>query len=81
MKTKLLVGSSADYEVRLDGKAVGTGKGTGKEVRPDQDALRRDAAGGQAHADGRGEGRRRAGASYARFLDPDRKLRYPDAEK
>src|SRR5207302_1676547 len=36
MKTTLLIGSSADYEVRLDGKPVGVGKGTGKDTRPDQ---------------------------------------------
>ena len=27
LKTRLLVGSSADYEVRLDGKPIGTGEG------------------------------------------------------
>jgi putative membrane-bound dehydrogenase-like protein len=76
-KTQLLVGSSADFEVRLDGKAVGTGKGTGKQVQPDQvgfevvlpkgtHKLTVVAKGGAAQA------------VYARFLDPDRKLRYPD---
>ncbi len=39
VKTKLLIGSSANYEVQIDGKSIGTGKGAGKEVRPDHDAF------------------------------------------
>src|SRR5205823_9726744 len=30
VKTVLMVGSSAEYEVRLDGKLIGTGKGIGR---------------------------------------------------
>jgi putative membrane-bound dehydrogenase-like protein len=78
MKTQLLVGSSADFEVRLDGQAVGTGKGTGKQVQPDQVGFEVVLPKG-AHKltvvvkGGAGQ------AVYARFLDPDRKLRYPDS--
>jgi putative heme-binding domain-containing protein len=77
IKTQLLVGSSTDFEVRLDGRAVGTGKGTGKQVQPDQVGFEVVLPKG-AHkltvvAKG-GIGQ----AVYARFLDPDRKLRYPD---
>jgi hypothetical protein len=78
MKTKLLVGSSADYEVRLDGKPIGTGKGTGKQLQPDQAAFDMALPTGKhtltiVVKGGAGN------ALHARFLDPDRKLRYPDA--
>ncbi|MFO0822973.1 MAG: c-type cytochrome [Gemmataceae bacterium] len=77
LKTKLLVGSSADYEVRLDGKPLGTGKGTGKQLRPDQDGHDVALTAGKhtltiAVKGGAGN------ALFARFLDPDRKLKYPD---
>ena len=77
VKTKLLVGSSADYEVRLDGKVIGLGKGTGKQLRPDQDAFDVTLPAGKhtltiAVKGGAGN------ALHARFLDPDRKLRHPD---
>ncbi len=78
IKTKLLVGSSADYEVRLNGKTLGVGRGTGKNLRPDQDAFDVTLPAGTnrliivAKPSGAGH------ALFARFLDPDRKLRYPD---
>ena len=79
MKTTLLVGSSADYEVRLNGEAVGTGKGTGKQVGPDQAsfavALPKGTHKLAVVVKGGGAGQ----VLFARFLDPDRKLRYPDA--
>ena len=77
MKTALLVGSSADFEVRLDGNVIGTGKGAGKDARPDAAAFEVALP----------KGRHKLtvtiksggpGAVYARFADPDRKLRYPD---
>ncbi|MDB5312565.1 MAG: Cytochrome c [Gemmataceae bacterium] len=77
VKTALLVGSAADYEVRLDGKVIGTGKGTGKQVQPDQAGFELVLPKGThkvavvAKAGG--------GVVFARFTDPDRKLRYPDA--
>ena len=78
LKTRLLVGSSADYEVRLDGKPIGTAKGTGKELRPDHDSFDVTLPAGEhtlAIVVKGGAGQ----ALFARFLDPDRKLRYPDA--
>jgi putative membrane-bound dehydrogenase-like protein len=77
MKTKLLIGSSADYEVRLDGKAIGTGKGAGKQLRPDQDGFDVALSAGKhtltvVVKGGAGN------ALYARFLDSDRKLKYVD---
>ena len=77
LKTKLLIGSSADYEVRLDGKAIGTGKGTGKQVQPDQAGFEVVLPTGTHTLTIVLKGG--AGNSlYARFLDPDRKLRYAD---
>lgn len=77
LKTKLLVGSTGDYEVRLDGKVIGTGKGGGKDVRSDRDSFDITLPAGK-HTLAivvKGAGPH---AVYARFLDPDRKLRYPD---
>lgn len=76
LKLTLLVGASADFEVRIDGKAAGVGKGSGDRVRPDEVALEVTLPAGEhtvtiaARAGG--------GSVYARFADPDRKLRYPD---
>jgi len=77
LKTKLLIGSSGDYEVRLDGKPIGTGKGTGKQLRPDQDGFDVVLPAGKhtltiVVKSGTGN------ALHARFLDPDRKLQYLD---
>jgi putative heme-binding domain-containing protein len=80
VKTKLLIGSSADYEVRLNGKAVGAGRGTGKDLRPDQDSHDVTLPAGKHTLSVVVKG----GANNAlavRFLDPDRKLRYPDVGK
>jgi len=76
MKTVLLVGSSADYDVRLNGKPIGSGKGTGSKVAPDQASFEVTIPKGThtvtiaAKSGG--------GVVFARFADPDRKLRYPD---
>jgi putative membrane-bound dehydrogenase-like protein len=77
VKTRLLVGSSADFEVRLDGKPIGTGKGMGKQVQPDQAAFEVALEPGKHTVSLvlKGTGQQ---AVHARFLDPDRKLQYPD---
>lgn len=77
VKTKLLVGSTGDYEVRLDGKAISTGKGAGKDIRPDRDSFDVTLSAGKHTLTVvvKGTG---GGAVFARFLDPDRKLKYPD---
>ncbi|MBA4189855.1 MAG: hypothetical protein C0467_17875 [Planctomycetaceae bacterium] len=77
LKTKLLIGSSGDFEVRLDGKPIGMGKGTGKQMRPDENSFDVALTAGKhtltvVVKSGTGN------ALYARFLDPDRKLQYPD---
>jgi putative heme-binding domain-containing protein len=77
LKTTLLLGSSADYEVRLNGTSLGTGKGGGKQAAPDQASFAVTLpAGTHTLAIVAKNG---GGVAYARFLDPDRKLRYPDA--
>ncbi|HXD87246.1 MAG TPA: PVC-type heme-binding CxxCH protein, partial [Urbifossiella sp.] len=75
MKTKLLIGSSADFEVRIDGKPIGSGKGTGKDVQPDQAAFDVAFTKGKHTVAILVKG---SGLLYARFADPDRKLRYPE---
>lgn len=76
VKTVLLVGSSHDFEVRLNGKAVGAGKGHGKDVQPDRAAFEVVLPGGThtvavvSKAGG--------GVVYARLADPDRKLQHPE---
>ncbi len=79
---RLLVGSSADYEVSLNGKVVASGKGAGKDVRPDRDGTDVQLPAGEQtlKVTLKGDGPK---VLYARFADPDRKLRYPEppAEK
>lgn len=79
---RLLVGSSADYEVELYGAVVARGKGAGKEVRPDRDGTDVHLPVGELtlKVTLKGDGPK---VLYARFADPDRKLRYPEppAEK
>ena len=77
VKTKLLIGSSGDYEVRLDGKPIGTGTGAGRGVRSDRDGFDLTLPAG-THTLAvvvKGAGPH---ALYARLLDPDRKLTYVD---
>jgi putative membrane-bound dehydrogenase-like protein len=78
MKTKLLIGSSSDYEVRFNGDVIANGKGAGKDVRPDRDSIDLHLPVGKHTLTivVKGAGPH---AVYARFLDPDRKLKYPDA--
>ncbi|HEY1190278.1 MAG TPA: PVC-type heme-binding CxxCH protein [Gemmata sp.] len=77
LKTRLLIGATGDYEVRLNGKPIGTGKGAGKEVRPDRDGFEVTLPEGKSTLAVvvKGTG---TNVVFARFLDPDRKLRYPE---
>jgi hypothetical protein len=38
-KTKLLIGSVDAFEVKLDGKSVGSGAGQGRSIEPDRESL------------------------------------------
>ena len=78
VKTKLLVGSSADYEVQARRQADRRREGDRQAASARSGQLRCDAAGGKhtlAIVVKGGAGN----VLYARFLDPDRKLSYPDA--
>jgi hypothetical protein len=77
-KTVLLIGSSADFEAKLDGKVVGSGKGTGKQVDPDQVRFEVILPKGTHTLSVSANVGMEGGALYARFADPDRKLSYPD---
>lgn len=76
MKTRLQLGSSAALEVKLNGQTVYTGApgspgpdaaSAAVELKAGENVL-------EITARTQGEGQ----AVYARFLDPDRKLRYPE---
>ncbi len=76
LKTKLLIGSSFEFTVELDGKPLGKGTGTGKAVQPDSEGFDVTLSVGEhalriitAEAEA---------VLYARFLDPERKLSYPE---
>ena len=74
---RLLVGSKTDYEVNV-GVTTVKGKGSGRDVAPDQSSVEIKLAKGEnllrftTKASGKGQG------AYLRFHDPDRKLRYPE---
>jgi len=78
LKTKLLIGSSAPFTVELDGKSLGKGTGTGKAIQPDTDGFDVTLPAGEHTlriiiAEGEA-------VLYARFLDPERKLSYPEGK-
>jgi putative membrane-bound dehydrogenase-like protein len=79
VQTQLLVGSSAPFEVQLNGQPVGAGKGTGQRPEPDREAFEVKLPKGTHTLKLTVKPGGSAGGVYARFLDPDRKLRYPDA--
>lgn len=76
LKTRFLIGSTSDFTVKLNGKEIATWKGESKNAAPDQNGFDVVLPKGTHKLtievkDG--------GVIFARFLDPDRKLRYPDA--
>ncbi|HEY8505784.1 MAG TPA: c-type cytochrome [Gemmataceae bacterium] len=78
MKTRLLLGSSADVEVRVNGGPEVRKPATGDEAEPDRAsvdaALRKGVNRVTIALEYEGNGP----VVYARFLDPERKLRYAD---
>jgi putative heme-binding domain-containing protein len=76
--TQLLLGGVGEFEVRLDGQPVGTA--ISKQPVPDQTALDVTVPKG-THRLTIGVKYKGKGAVYARFLDPDRRLRYPEGGK
>jgi putative heme-binding domain-containing protein len=79
LRTKLLIGSRKKVTIRLNGTVIGEVQGTGKEAQPDQGAVDVELRKGKNRISislthkGKGE------SIFARFLDPDRKLIYPDS--
>ncbi|MEJ5274717.1 MAG: PVC-type heme-binding CxxCH protein [Thermogemmata sp.] len=79
LETRLLIGSAAPYEIFLDGQRIGRGTGAAGRVRPDMDAIPVRLSAGKHTVTVRLESVAPQGSPlYLRFLDPDRKLRYPD---
>lgn len=79
LETRLLIGSAAPYEILLDGRRIGQGRGAGGRVRPDMDAIPVRLSAGEHTVTVRLEAvASQGGPLYLRFLDPERKLRYPD---
>ena len=78
-KTKLLIGSSAAFTVELDGKPIGSGKGTGKAIQPDTEGYDVVISAGEHTLKIVVVGTTEA-VLYSRFLDPERKLTYPEAK-
>jgi len=78
IKTKLLIGASYAFTVKLDGKPLGTGAGAGKSTRPDGEAIDVELPKGKHTLTFTTSNSAAAGAAYLRFLDPDRKLSYPE---
>ncbi|MGL6096158.1 MAG: DUF7133 domain-containing protein, partial [Fimbriiglobus sp.] len=79
LKTSLLVGSRDPFEVLLDGKPVGTGKGGGFQVAVDAEAVPVDVPAGKHVVTVRTKYAGDLRGVFVRFLDPDRALSYPDA--
>jgi hypothetical protein len=77
VKTKLLLGIRNDARVIIGDKKYSV-KGSNTNAQPDQVSVDVELPKGESkieirlHSKGKGE------AVYARFLDPDRKLRYPE---
>ena len=78
VKTQLLVGTTAPFEAAVDGKPVGTGKGVGPRPEPDREGFPVELSPG-THTVKLTVNSKQPTGVYVRFLDPDRKLRYPDA--
>ncbi len=81
LATRLLIGSSADYEVELNGRKLGSHRGVGGQVRPDIDAFEVQLPPGRQHLRITLKTGNAPGVLYVRFLDPDRQLRHPDMPK
>jgi putative membrane-bound dehydrogenase-like protein len=78
MRTKLLVGASDPFTVQVDGKPVARGEGTGKRPQPDAEGFDVELPAGKHTLTITVASNGATDAVYARFLDPDRKLSYPE---
>ena len=78
IKTQLLVGSPGAFEVRLDGKSVGTGTGDDLRATPDRAAFPVELSKGTHKFELVVRHKGSGNAVFARLLDPDRKLAYQE---
>jgi putative membrane-bound dehydrogenase-like protein len=78
LRTKLLVGASDPFTVKLDGKEVGKGEGTSKRPQPDTEGFDVELPAGKHTLTITVASNGATDAVFARFLDPDRKLSYPE---
>jgi putative heme-binding domain-containing protein len=78
LRTRLQLGAAQEVEVRLNDKLVYKGKPGGKTAEPDQASVVVELMPGKNRLLFR-VSYQGGGALYARLLDPQRKLRYPEA--
>jgi putative membrane-bound dehydrogenase-like protein len=81
LRTRLLVGSGGAVRAWLNGKEVYNGKPGNGAAAPDQAGVEVALREGANHLVFQVAYRGDKEALFARLLDPDRKLRYPEAEK
>jgi hypothetical protein len=77
LKTKLLLGICNDAKVTIGEKSYSV-KGSNSNVQPDQVSVDVELPKGESKIEIRFKSNGKGEAVYARFLDPDRKLRYPE---
>jgi putative heme-binding domain-containing protein len=80
MSTKLLIGTNATMRITLNGKEIHKGGPTGKGAEPDQLSLNVELKEGRNVLAFTTTQAGKDAALYARFLDPQRKLRYPEGK-
>jgi len=78
VKTQLLLGSSVEYEIKLDGQSLAAGPATARPVAPDQSTHAVTLPKGSHRLTLTVKDKGLGGTVFMRFLDPDRKLRYLD---
>jgi putative membrane-bound dehydrogenase-like protein len=78
IKTKLMVGSANAFTVKIDGKPIGQGAGSGKAMRPDGEIVEVELPKGKHTLTFTTSNTTAEAAVFLRFLDPDRKLSYPE---
>jgi putative membrane-bound dehydrogenase-like protein len=77
-KTRLLIGSRENVRVLVNDKAAAAAKGAGVAAQPDQTAVDVELKKGENSLTLELLTKGKNNAVYARFHDPDRKLRYPE---
>jgi putative heme-binding domain-containing protein len=81
IRTRLQIGASHSVQVWLNGKSVYNGTPSNGAAQPDQDSVSVDLREGVNPLVFEVRHTRPNGGLYARLLDPQRKLKYPEASK